>query len=74
MVLLLGASKYSAEILQPIGKPPFCLLLVDLNLLLSLDQSGSDDNRLLINIDSIKFNDGKVNMHQHGDIKVGPAS
>jgi hypothetical protein len=35
---------------------------------------GSDDNRLLINIDSIKFNDGKVNMHQHGDIKIVSAS
>jgi len=35
---------------------------------------GSDDNRLLINIDSIKFNDGKVNMHQHGDIKIIPAA
>ncbi|HEX9320214.1 MAG TPA: hypothetical protein VF884_14870 [Nitrososphaeraceae archaeon] len=35
---------------------------------------GSDDNRLLINVDSVKFNDGKVNMHQHGDIKLIPAS
>jgi hypothetical protein len=35
---------------------------------------GSDDNRLLINIDSIKFNDGRVNMHQLGDIKIVSAT
>jgi hypothetical protein len=31
---------------------------------------GKDDNLLNVNIDSIKFNDGKVHMHQHGDIKI----
>lgn len=35
-----------------------------------IPEFGTDDNRLLINIDSIKFNDGEVNMHQHGDIKI----
>jgi hypothetical protein len=74
---LVGSESFTAEVgadykrvRVDINNDPMIKGNFKIEIRFDVPEFGKDDNLLNINIDSNKFNDGKVNMHQHGDIKI----
>jgi hypothetical protein len=74
---LVGSESFTAEVgadykrvRVDINNDPMIKGNFKIEIRFDVPEFGKDDNLLNVNIDSIKFNDGKVHMHQHGDIKI----
>lgn len=74
---LVGSESFTAEVgadykrvRVDINNDPMIKGNFKIEIRFDVPEFGKDDNLLNVNIDSIKFNDGEVHMHQHGDIKI----
>lgn len=74
---LVGSESFTAEVgadykrvRVDINNDPMIKGNFKIEIRFDVPEFGKDDNLLNVSIDSIKFNDGKVHMHQHGDIKI----